>query len=624
MGKINILDKSVAEKIAAGEVVEKPASVVKELVENSFDAGASSVTVEIERGGIEYIRVTDNGSGIMRDDVSAAFLRHATSKIKDEYDLERISSLGFRGEALCSISAVSKTELLTKTKDEECGVYMAVVGGETTECTDAGCPTGTTITVRNLFFNTPARMKFLKRDSQEASYVTDICQRAALSHPEVSFRYIREGKDVFFTPGDNVLKNAVRAIFGKDVSNAMTEVDRIEGCIRVSGLTGTNNLSRPNRNMQFFYVNGRLVKSNLLSLAMNEAYKNELMGGRFPVCVIEISMPPELVDVNVHPAKTEVKFSNDEEVYRAVAIAVRSALTREASPREVLLKNEKAFKTAVESVVVKQEKLDFKSRKPMFKPVSTIGETPVKEEKKPKFSPVERNERVVSSPSELPVKKIEKLEVKEDYAPEDMKVETEQKKEEVKPEIKIPEFEVVGQLFATYIIVQTEKEMIMIDQHAAHERLNYEKIKDEGAMHQTLLMPITCNLTPREKVVWEDNRDFLQSMGFDTEEFGSDSVIIRSLPSDIDFADGEGLLIEVLTEMSGEGRGEISEKRDRAIYTVACKAAIKANNNLSLQEMKSLAERALSMEGISTCPHGRPISVKMTKYQVEKMFKRIV
>lgn len=595
MGKINILEKNVAEKIAAGEVVEKPASVVKELVENSFDAGATVVTVEIEKGGTSYIRVTDNGSGILKEDVLPAFMRHATSKIKAEADLERISSLGFRGEALCSIGAVSRTEIITRTEDEETGTYTVTEGGETIECRDAGCPKGTTVTVRNLFFNTPARMKFLKRDSQEAAYVTDVCQRAALSHPNVSLRYIRDGKEVFFTPGDNVLRSAVRACFGKDVSNAMCEVDRTEGYCRVTGLTGENNLSRPNRNMQFFFVNGRLVKSPVLSLAVGEGYKNELMVGRFPVCVLNILIPPEMVDVNVHPAKTEVKFADDEAVYRAAALAVRSALTSSAKPREV--KTEKRFTAP------------FEVKRPVQE--SFVVHPPKKE--RSVFKPVER--KTVSSVSELPVKKVESLEAREDYSP------APEKREAAK--IEASDFEVVGQLFSTYIIIQTGNDMIMIDQHAAHERLNYEKIKNDGAMRQSLLMPITVNLSPTEKAVWEENREFLSRSGFDTDDFGSGSVILRTLPSDIDYEDGGALLIEVISSLMGHEKGEIQNRRERAVYTIACKAALKANRSLSEEEMRSLAERALSMEGISTCPHGRPISVRMTKYQIEKMFKRI-
>ncbi len=630
MGKINILDKSVAEKIAAGEVVERPGSIVKELAENSFDAGATSVTVEIEHGGTTYIRVTDNGSGIARDDVEKAFMRHATSKIRDAADLERIGTLGFRGEALCSIGAVSKTELITKTASEETGSRIVIEGGEKKDLTDAGCPTGTTVTVKNLFYNTPARMKFLKKDSVEASYVTDLCQRAALSHPEISFRLIKDGRDVFFTPGDSVLKNAVRAIFGKDISNAMTEVDKVEGKYRIYGLTGQNSLSRPNRNMQFFFVNGRLVKSAVLSLAVGEAYKNELMLGKFPVCVLNIEMPPELVDVNVHPAKTEVKFSDDEEVYRTVGLVVRSVLTREAGPRKAVLKGENAYRTPIEAPKAKQEffkeinvgKLFRKEEKktepktePLFKPENKkLVFTPKTDEKKAVF---------VSDAASLPKREVESLKVcePEERAPEMAKAEVE---EEAAPKIEVPPFRVVGQLFSTYILLETENSMIMIDQHAAHERINYERIKNDGCMKQTLLMPITAAVSPREKAVWEDNREFFEKLGFEADDFGEGSVIIRTLPSDIDFADGEALFIETASALEGSDKGEVTRARERAVYTVACKAAIKANCELSEKEMESLAREALSMEGISTCPHGRPISVELGKYKIEKMFKRII
>ena len=640
MGKINVLDKAVAEKIAAGEVVERPSSVVKELVENSFDAQATSVTVEIEHGGTSYIRVTDNGVGIMPEDVSVAFLRHATSKIKDEGDLEGISTLGFRGEALCSVSAVSRTEMLTRTANNDMGVYMVVEGGETKENRTAGCPLGTTVTVRNLFFNTPARMKFLKKDATEAAYITDICQRAALSHPEISFRYIRDGRDIFFTPGDNQLRNTVRAVFGKDISQAMLDVEEKTGIYSIKGLTGSNKLSRPNRNMQYFFVNGRLVKSNLLSAALTEAYKNELMVGRFPVCVLDISLPCELVDVNVHPAKTEVKFVNEEEVYRALVMVVRGAVTRKNSVDKNLtfLQRNNAFKTAVETPLAVQEKIkNVHEVKSAFAPIKPAKETPL--EKKSLFESIKTEpKRLVSTPEELPVKKIESLEIKEtevvvpkaepikEPQKEQVKEEAVVKKETVAapPVVEIPHFRIIGQLFSTYIVIECENEMLLIDQHAAHERINYEKIKNQGSMKQTVLIPSTVNLTPKEKAAWEDNREFFDTMGFESDDFGQDSIIVRTFPSDIGYEDGEGLLLELIGTFMGQEKGEISQLRDKAVYTIACKAAIKANKALSEKEMEALIKEVFALEGITTCPHGRPITVKMTKYQIEKMFKRIV
>lgn len=636
MKRINVLEKSVAEKIAAGEVVERPSSVVKELIENSFDALATSVTVEIEKGGTSYIRVTDNGVGIFSEDVATAFLRHATSKIEKEEDLESIATLGFRGEALCSISAVSRTEMITRTQSEEMGTYMVVEGGETKDYHAAGCPLGTTITVRNLFFNTPARMKFLKKDSTEAAYITDICQRAALSHPEVSFRYIRDGKDIFFTPGDNQIKNTVRAVFGKDISSAMVEVEHKEGIYTVTGLTGSNKLSRPNRNMQYFFVNNRLVKSALLSMALSEAYKNELMIGKFPVCVLDISLPWDMVDVNVHPAKTEVKFVSEEEVYRSVVMAVRHAIMKNAKDENKLRQAQNAFKTAIETPKVIQEALKDPKNvvvKPAFTPIKPKE---VKEvtEKRSLFTPVEKVKKtMVSTPEELPIKKIEALTVKEEEvrAIVEAPVKTEVKEEAVvtppaenEATIEIPDFRIIGQLFGTYIILECDNELILIDQHAAHERINYEKIKNEGCMKQTVLMPATIKLTAKEMAVWEENREFFDTVGFETDLFGQDSIIVRAFPSDIDYADGEDLLIELIGSFLGQEKGAVSLMRDKAIYTVACKAAIKANKILTEKEMEALVRETFSLEGISTCPHGRPIKVKMTKYQIEKMFKRIV
>ena len=372
MGKINILDKFTAEKIAAGEVVERPASVIKELVENAIDAGATTVTVEIKDGGTTYMRVADNGCGMEKDDARTAFLRHATSKIKTDKDLERILTLGFRGEALCSIAAVSRTELFTKQRTDEEGTHVIVEGGEEVVFESAGCPDGTTIIVKNLFFNTPARMKFLKKDSVEAAAVTDVCNKQALSHPDVSIRLIRDGKDVLFSPGDNTLKNAVHAVYGKDIANSVADVNYSKNGIRIYGLTGKNNLSRPNRLMQVFFINGRFIINKTLLAAVSEAYKNELMVGRFPVCVLNVEIAPSLVDVNVHPGKTEVKFASEQEVYEAAYWAVKNALRAVASPREAgFAGNKNSYKMPV--TITNADQISFNGvkaaeKKTSFKP----------------------------------------------------------------------------------------------------------------------------------------------------------------------------------------------------------------------------------------------------------------
>lgn len=634
MGRINVLDKFTAEKIAAGEVVERPASVIKELVENSIDAGATSVTVEIKQGGGVYMRVSDNGYGMARDDAQTAFLRHATSKIKTSDDLFSVSTLGFRGEALASISAVSHVELFTKQREDSEGTHVSISGGGTPTVESAGCPDGTTIIVKDLFFNTPARLKFMKKDSVEASAVLDVCNKQALSHVDVSIKLIRDGKEVLFSPGDNTLKNSVHAVFGKDVANNMAEVSYAKDGIKVTGLTGKNNLSRPNRLMQVFFINGRYIVNKVISAALTEAYKNELMTGKFPVAVLNIEIDPSLVDVNVHPTKTEVKFASEQAIYETVYWAVKNALSQKASPREVnVINSSKAFEMPIKKDI------------PIQAQFTTSGKTkftPLKTEKavdKPKITINEIREAVKPYEGKLPVRDIERIEpVKETPLKEEIKEEpivkpepeaetpqAEIKETPVPEKVEIKDYRIIGQLFSTYILAESDGEFILVDQHAAHERINYEKLKQSGkAQHQLLLVPISLTLTPPEKALCEEHSEFLLDMGFEIEDFGKNAVVLRSLPADCPYENGGDLLIELLQIIAGGEAGEISALRDRAIYTVACKSSIKAHQNLSVKEMDELYKRVFELEGISTCPHGRPISIKLTKYQIEKMFGRIV
>ena len=629
MGKINILSKDAAEKIAAGEVVERPANAIKEMVENSIDAGAKSVVVEIRRGGTEYIRVTDDGGGILPEDMERAFMRHATSKIRDIDDLEHVTTLGFRGEALCSIASVSRTEMISKIPGVDLGSRIVIEGGETKIIEEAGCGDGTTIVVENLFYNTPARMKFLKKDSAEAALAAEVCQRQALSHPQVSLRFIRDGKDVFFTPGNNNLTDAVRAVWGKDFSSNMGEVKYQNGGIKVTGLAGKNNLSRPNRSMQVFFVNGRSVANRVLSLALSEAYKNELMVGRFPVAVLNIEIDPAMCDVNVHPAKTEIKFADEQSVYLAVYWAVKNMLAAASGARNAqasFVREGASFRIAPPPELPKQ--LTIK-KEPKFRPYTApVKPTEPKTEENPKFLKVELNpflpEKQVERLKEEQEQKIKSGEIK---APVVGKAEVfEQPPEPAPEEIEPVEVNIIGQLFATYILAEGQGELILIDQHAAHERVRYEELRKNGgkASPQLLLIPLSVTLSPKEFEVVNESRDFLENLGFDFDEAGENTVLLRSVPSDCSGGDGEGLFLEMAGDLLGDGRGEISDRRDRAMYTLACKSAIKANKELSPEEMKILIGRALAMEGISTCPHGRPISVKITKYQIEKMFKRIV
>ncbi len=647
MGQINVLDKFTAEKIAAGEVVQRPASVIKELVENSIDAGATTVTVEIKNGGTTYMRVTDNGIGMDKDDAQKAFLRHATSKIKTDTDLERIATLGFRGEALCSVAAVSRTEMLTKQRTASDGTHIIIEGGEELSCTNAGTPDGTTIVVKNLFFNTPARMKFMKKDSTEAAAITDVLNKQALSHPDVSIRLIRDGKEVLFTPGNNNLEDSVRSVFGKDISNATTKVLYEKNGIKVEGLTGKNNLSRPNRLMQIFFVNRRYVINKTLLVALSEAYKNELMVGRFPVAFLNITIDPSLVDANVHPEKTEVKFANENDIYEAVYWAIRNALTQSATPREAVSpKNGASFKLPINQTSPKQITIaEFKGEKkpsgfkPFTPPVEVKPSVPTKNEIREEVLPfggklpvrgIEGADKLTSSfkKFEIPEKESQQAPPPEKIAEKTVPLQ-EKKPEpasEKESETSFVDARVIGQLFGTYILAEGDGEFFLMDQHAAHERIRYEEIRKNGYKTDTqlLLMPIGVNLTPAEKDVALEKAEFLLEMGFETEDFGANSISLRTLPADCLYEEGEDLFIELLGILMGNESGEITAIRDKAIYTVACHSAIRANQSLTLPELEKLYCEAAKLEGITTCPHGRPITVKLTKYQIEKMFGRIV
>ena len=459
----------------------------------------------------------------------------------------------------------------------------------------------------------------------------DVCNKQALSHVDVSIKLIRDGKEVLFSPGDNTLKNSVHAVFGKDIASNMTEVSYTKDGIKVTGLTGKNNLSRPNRLMQLFFINGRYIANRVISAALSEAYKNELMTGKFPVAVLNIEIDPSLVDVNVHPTKTEVKFAHEQSVYEAVYWAVKNALSQKASPREVnILNSKKAFEMPIIKDIPVQSQFTS-SGKTKF--------TPLKAEKtaqKPKITINEIREAVKPYEGKLPVRDIEKIEpIKEAPLKEEIKEKPiatfekpieEKNKEAITPETaEIKDYRIIGQLFSTYILAESDGEFILLDQHAAHERINYEKLKKSGkAPHQMLLVPISLTLTPPEKALCEEHSDFLNDMGFEIEDFGKNAVVLRALPADCPYESGGDLLIELLQIIAGGEAGETSAMRDRAIYTVACRSSIKAHQNLSIKEMDELYKKVFELEGISTCPHGRPISVKLTKYQIEKMFGRIV
>ncbi len=689
MAKINILPKHIAELIAAGEVVERPASVVKELMENSIDAGATTITLEIRNGGVRYIRITDNGCGIEHDDVPKAFLSHATSKIKDENDLNSIFTLGFRGEALASIAAVSKTEILTKTADESLGTSFSVEGGVQTRYDEAGCPKGTTIVVRDLFYNTPARMKFLKKDVWEANAVADIVDKIALSHPEVSVRFIREGKQALITPGDGKLLSAIYSVFGRTFAESLLEVDyKLDG-VEVKGYVCKPVSSRPSRAMQYFFLGGRFIKSRAMVGAMENAYKNSIMVGKFPSCVLNVSVRPDTVDINVHPAKTEVRFSDERRVSSAVYFAVKSALESfDTMPSVDLAQRNKVLQRAVpeaeqlnliddtpsvktefkSSPFTKKEtsastriepKKDFWQSVPAKDFGRVPGEKPQKTADKPGVGDIEpdlvsgfintqkqkgdeiskKNREITSSETsaahkstssfvreeDTPARNFSPAEVVE--APENLSqtVPTSPKKSEQKPLPPKP-LRLLGEAFKTYIICEYDNKVVMIDKHAAHERIIYNKLKanaKDNVSSQVLLTPVKVTLSKAEYNIITQNLEVFSKAGYLIEDFEGGVVIVRECPMLISGDDIEDTVIEIASYLTENRVNVESEKIDRIHHTAACKAAIKAGYKNSTAEMKVLAEQVLYDDEVRYCPHGRPVLIEFSEYELEKQFGRI-
>lgn len=656
MPKIKVLPKEIAELIAAGEVVERPASVIKELMENAIDAGSSSVTVEIKNGGITYIRVTDNGCGISREDIRTAFISHATSKISTRDDLYAIGTLGFRGEALASIAAVSNVEVLTRTTEEETGTRYCISAGEETLVDDAGCPLGTTIVVRDLFFNTPARMKFLKKDVSEANAVAGIVDKIALSNPDVSIRFIREGKSALFTSGSGDLRTAAYEIFGKDFADGLIEADYSFESVKISGLVSKPTKSRPNRNMQFFFVNGRLVKSGTASAALSEAYKNSIMVGKFPYCVLNITTAPGLVDVNVHPAKIEVRFANERTVFSAVYYAAKNALEhRDEAPKVTIPRT--AQTELFEPVRPKTEQMRLPEKQPDFwnrmssseyrsaqhpeKP--TYQQPAVREDIITVASPDKKPETADSEPSTIQhfldaqrAKKEETAVIEADIRPElsaeaatlpDEKPEETARALDTAVDEKPAELPVtvIGEAFKTYIIVQQGESIFLVDKHAAHERMLFNELvkNDSKRSTQMLLTPITVTLSKEEYSSVLDNLDMLMQAGFAVEDFGYSVVIVRECPMEISADE----VADVVAELAGylvENRQKlISEKKEWLFSLMACKAAIKGGMYTTEYERELFIKRLFASPEIRYCPHGRPVMIEITRRELEKNFGRV-
>lgn len=668
MGSIVLLDDLTINQIAAGEVIERPANVVKELVENSIDAGATSINVEIENGGISLIRITDNGKGIAADDVEIAFERHATSKIRSAKDLIKVSTMGFRGEALASIAAIAKVELVTKTKDAEMGTRIIVEGGDVVLKEECGAPNGTTITVRELFFNTPVRYKFLKKDFTEGGYIETALERISLINPGISFRLISNKKQILQTSGNGDMKTVVFNIFGKDVSQNIVDLNFEYEGIEVTGVAGKPEIARSNRSNQLFYVNGRFIKDKTLSAATEEAYRTLVPQGKFCFCIVNVNMNPEMVDVNVHPAKLEVRFTEEGKVFKAIYHAVRNALlgndlvkdeSADEKPivRENAVTNETPVKKGLFEIfrggksnekkeentnlrtmdieVTKKENDDTFISKMMTKgrqenidaseehldDKDTVSELTVREQTNKYNVNDEENEIVTNN------------KVKDIVDAYNEKESSEQKQvpmfyeQDFIEKVELPEYQILGVAFNTYILLQLDDDIYILDQHAAHERVLYEKVKqnfykDGGKEVQMLLLPDVIDLPKKDMRLVHDNLKLFEQSGFDIEEFGENTIKINGVPVICYEMDTKDLFLDIIDGLDITNRTNKQDIEEKFISTVACKAAVKANMYLDEREIRGLLDELLLLENPFTCPHGRPTAIRITKTEIEKKFGR--
>lgn len=681
MGKIQVLSQNTINQIAAGEVIERPASVVKELVENAIDAKASAVTVEIKEGGIDFIRITDNGTGIEKEDVKTAFLCHATSKIRTTDDLLSIGSLGFRGEALASIASVSRTEVITKTAEPMTGVRYVIEGGEEVSFEEVGCPEGTTFIVRNLFYNTPARRKFLKSKMTEAGYISTMMERIALSHPEVAIKLIHQNKAIISTSGSGRLKDVIYQIYGKDIAGNLLPVSVHTPDFSIEGYVGKPSISRGNRALENYFVNGRFVKNNIITKAIEDSYKTWQMVHKYPFTALNLTIEPELLDVNVHPAKMEVRFKNGEELFSAFMEGIREALTSHHHVRKVSLDNKMPAKESVPAkargaepfeksrisvprpVKSMEEMLKEESRyevdrlfpakperrlevkpetKPEAKPETKSEVKPeIKSETKPEIlKPFKTAENMVTEENLKPVEKTNsEAELKSTFAQlqkTDQPLQTQIQKteqltfleEDIHTETTRQEFRIIGQLFDTYWILQKKDELLIMDQHAAHEKVLYEKLlkayKEQEVYKQQLMPPVVLNLTLKELDFVKTYESMFEDFGFTLEEFGLDAYCLRTIPSNLFGMDAQVFFRELLDAMEEEVKKFTLDMVIDKIATMACKSAIKANQKLTVREAEELLKECEKLENPYTCPHGRPIVISISKREIEKKFKRIV
>ncbi|MCI7019055.1 MAG: DNA mismatch repair endonuclease MutL [Clostridiales bacterium] len=655
MPKIHQLSPHVANLIAAGEVVERPASAVKELLENAVDAGASKVTIEIRDGGMTFLRVTDNGCGMSAEDARTAFLRHATSKLRTEEDLAAIGTMGFRGEALAAIASVSRIDLMTKTAGSLSGVKLHLEAGQITEEAEAGCPDGTTILVRDMFFNTPARMKFMKSDTVEGSRVAAAVQMQALAHPEVAFQFLRDGKQVLSTPGTGGLQAAMYCVYGRDCAKMVSVESRWEG-YTLTGYVSLPTDARPSRSLQTFFVNDRPVKSKLLIAALEEAYRNQIMVGKFPACVLHLRLPASAVDVNVHPAKTEVKFLSEKAVFDCVHYGVLGALNKKPDRPQIQFKSvgvdahiapvlpQSPTASAPPKGEPKASASKAEPKKEPFFRTMTAEEyktfsAVLKDAPKPKQPAAAAAAQKIPKADNMPLREFVMLPQLHEDKPEPVSkpaeppqpaVQTAPPKEEpvmeqtsleMPPEIP---WRMVGELYNSYIIVEQGEDAFLIDKHAAHERILFEKLKanPESISAQSLLQPIPVRLNPAAAGELLNNTALLEELGFEIEEFGENTLLLRQIPMDLS-PEAAAEAVETLADDLLNGRRESKDTvRDTLLHTVACKAAIKAGWKNDEKELKAVAEAVMAREDLKYCPHGRPICVSLSKKQLEKQFKR--
>lgn len=698
MAEIHVLDKHTAELIAAGEVVERPASVAKELLENAIDAGATQITLSVTRGGIAELQIVDNGSGIEAEYIDKAFIRHATSKIAKAEDLNHIHTLGFRGEALASIASVARVEVLTKTEQDEYACCYRIEGGEPQGMEPGARPVGTTITVRDLFYNTPARMKFLKKDASEGTYVAETVLHAALSHPEISFRFIRDGKQQYLTPGNGELRSAVYAVMGREFARDLLQVEGENGVYRVTGLVTPPRACRASRGTQHFFVNGRYVKNRTMMAALENAYKGTMMQGKFPGAVLMLDMPADLVDVNVHPAKTEIRFARESDVFDAVYRAVRTALTtpgsgecrfdlgrapEEKKPLNVAETPKPAVKPVSTSTPVKSgfatlSAAEYRALHQLTEPVpakplpgvvslqssgtvyqdkqqiaiepsvmsrrvaaqedSVLDILPDLPEEQPTAEPEksfaipEAETEEAAAPSSMPQRPLEQPTCEEEPEQQSMHALSALPEEGIAPQQitmapPAPEpLRLVGEVFKTYIITERDGELCLIDKHAAHERILFEKLAQAygEVPAQMLLVPVQVNLTAAEKQALLQNADLLNDAGLEVEDFGGSTVMVRAVPSDVEVDDVEDMVVELAAHLQDGGRDALREKTEWVLHSIACRAAIKAGDRTSDAEMLALAQSIMDGSVPPFCPHGRPCVLKITRKELEKQFGRLV